>query len=125
MTTILPFNFKKPTEYEFYHVRIFNSNSITSDCFDLSFEEAKIMINKIKGNCDYIVIGTIDNIDNCLNYINNCQNIDNGLIGCYLSKKEIFTSTDTIFVNCTEYFKHIYLEIITSHIKAIGVLPMA
>ena len=64
MTTILPFNFKKPTEYEFYHVRIFNSNSITSDCFDLSFEEAKIMINKIKGNCDYIVIGTIDNIDN-------------------------------------------------------------
>lgn len=107
MTTILPFNFKKPNEYEFYHVRIFNSDSVASDYFDLSFEKAKLMINKIEDNCDYIVIGTIDNIDNCLNYINNCQNIDNGLIGCYLSKKEVFTSTDTIFVNCTEYFKQI------------------
>ena len=79
MITTYPYNSKKLNEYEFYHICILDSENIIQYYFNLSLKEIKEEINKIENNFDYIVVGTIERINDCLDYINNCKYVSNGI----------------------------------------------
>ena len=99
-------NYFKPDEYKFYHLCILNDEDVIFDSYDLSFDNVKTKIDKIINRYNFIVIGTIEKIDLCINYIN-VNAFKNGLF-VQLNKKDIFKSPNSIFVNCTHYFKNLY-----------------
>lgn len=100
---IIPENSKKLNEYDYYHIRIFNRDQVIFENFDLSFKDAFDKINKIISAYDFIVIATIDKIDDCIRCINGqCRG---GIVLPPLQKEDVFKSKEGIFVNCTDYFK--------------------
>lgn len=105
MINTLNYNSKKLNEYPCYHIRISIGDNIILESFDLSIDKVNSITNAIKDGQDYIVIGTLEKVDMCLEYVNKCKN--NGLLFCDLCRSDIFESKQSIFVDCTSYFKNI------------------
>lgn len=103
MINQVPYNFYKPNEYKYYHIRILDNQNVVTTLFDLSLDVVKKEIEKYKNNYNFTVIGTTDNIDTFIYYINR-KNSD--IIGYNLKKEDIFTYKHDFLVNCTEYFKN-------------------
>ncbi|MEG9430208.1 MAG: hypothetical protein VZQ61_04715 [Christensenellaceae bacterium] len=104
MVNIVSVNFHKPQEYKYYHIRVLNGDKKVFDSFNLSIDDVINKIKQIDKGCNFVVIGTVEDIDACLNYMNNYQN--QGIV-FVVTKEDIFNSKSTIFVNCTNYFKNI------------------
>lgn len=96
------YNFTKQNEYPFYHICFYEEGRIIFEKFDLSVKEVFELIKEMNVS-NFKVVGTLNNIELCLRYINEKENA--GIIGCDLEKGDIFKSSNTIFVNCTDVFK--------------------
>lgn len=99
------FNSRKPNEYKFYHIRISKDDKAVLNLFDLSLSDVKNELNEIENGCDFIVIGTIDEIDDSIRFIKETKY--SGIL-VNISKEDVFTLNELIFVNCTDYFKNNY-----------------
>lgn len=102
--TMVPYNYNKPNQYKYYHLCIMDDNKEIEKQFDLSFNEVKEKIDKIKNKYNYIVKGTIECLDSCINYLYS-KNIAEDIVCWNMKKEDIFKAKDQLFVDCTEYFK--------------------
>ena len=100
-------NSKNHNDYRYYHICIIDKIEELEKLYDLSFDEAKNKINDIKDPYTFKVIGTIESINLCVDFINR-NNINDGILGGYITKNDIFKSNNSLFVNCTDYFKKLY-----------------
>lgn len=97
-------NSKKLNEYDFYHICVYNKNGIFFEKFDLSFKEIFNKINEIIDEYEFIVIATLEKIDDSLRYVNT-QYLMAGIISQPLLREDVFKSKERIFVSCTDYFR--------------------
>ena len=95
-------NYFKPNQYRYYHIRVAHGNEVLLRRYNLSIEELREIIKTIDYSKTYTVIGTVETVEACINYVNLCQNAGTY---CLTSKEDVFDSKNTIFVNCTEYFR--------------------
>lgn len=95
-------NFTESDKYPYYHICFYENEKIISKRFDLSKEAICEFIRKTN-NCNFKVIGTLNNIDLCLRYIN--EKLNDGILGCDLTRDDVFESNYTIFVDCTKDFR--------------------
>lgn len=100
---ILPYNSKKPNEYNYYHMAVMSNEKVIKTYFDLTFETVINELDKINSEFNYKIIGTLEKVDDCLKYINFCRN--DGII-IFIERKDIFEKNDPIFVDCTNYFNN-------------------
>lgn len=105
MIVNVSYDFHQANEYKYYHLCILHNQKVVTTLFDLSFELVKIEIEKYKNLYEFIVIGTIENIDSCIRFINSTQYSD--ILFCDLKKEDVFKSKNSIFVDLTEYFKNV------------------
>lgn len=102
MINQVPYNFYQLNEYKYYHICILDNQDVVTTLFDLSLDVVKKEIEKYKNNYDFTVIGTTDNIDTVIYYMNG-RNSD--IIGYNFKKEDIFKYKYDFLVNCTDYFK--------------------
>ncbi len=100
---ILPYNLKKPNQYDYYHLAVLSDEKVIQTHFDLTYETAIKELDQIKDRFEFKIIGTLQKIRDCLDYVNRCCN-DGILI---IFEEDIFNSENTIFVDCTNYFKNV------------------
>lgn len=105
MINVLSQNYCKPNEYNYYHIRIVQGEEVLMRKFDLSLEETIAIIKTITSPATYTVIGTVETAESCISFINGCY-ADDSIVSNFV-KKDIFDSINSVFVNCTEYFRRI------------------